>query len=279
MPVRVRNRPRELHRLDPSTTTVDLTGTEPVYKVSRNNTVSDYSWRDILHIRAPLSHDGVTGLSPVLLAREAIGVGLALETHAAGLFGNGARPSGVLEHPNKLTPEALASLRSSWNDAHTGKETGGTAILEEGMSWQALSFNSTDAQFLENRKYQVDEIGRAFGVPPVLLFELGRATWGNSEELRQNFLTFGLLPWVRRWEGAIARSLLAGSDTHFAEFNLDGFLRADFAKRAEGYSKLIASRVLNPNEARAMEGRPPYEGGEVFENPNTSTGAAASAEA
>lgn len=277
--IRARGRPRELHRLAPATVSVDLTGTEPTYKVSRSNTVTDYSWRDILHVRAPLSHDGVTGLNPVRLAREAIGVGLALEGHAAALFGNGARPSGVIQHPAKMSPEAHASLQSSWNEAHTGKSAGGTAILEEGASWNPLTFNSVDAQFLESRKYQVDEIARAFGVPPVLLFELGRATWGNSEELRQNFLTFGLLPWVRRWEGAIARSLLAGSTTHFAEFNLDGFLRADFAKRAEGYSKLISARVLNPNEARAMEGRPPYAGGEAFENPNVTTGAATGAEA
>jgi HK97 family phage portal protein len=110
-----------------------------------------------------------------------------------------------------------------------------------------------------------------------MLFELGRATWANSEQMRQDFLTFCLMSWIKRWEGEIRLKLFTPEerDTYFAEFLLDDLLRADFATRMEGYSKAIAARILNPNEARAAENRAPYAGGDKFENPNTTTPAGA----
>lgn len=265
--IRVGNKPKEIHRLPPDATTVDMTSGEPVYRVGSGDKMAVYRWQDVLHLRAPVTFDGVTGESPVTLARQAIGLAMALEEHGASLFGNAARPSGVISHPGSLGDEAYASLKSSWDSAHTGKKAGGTAILEEGATWQALTFNSVDAQFNESRTFAVNEISRAFGVSPHILFELGRATYANVETLGTEVVTFGLLPWLKRAEAAIERALL-DDDEHYVEFLLDGFLRADFTKRAEGYSKLITSRVLNPNEARAREGLPPYEGGNEFINPN-----------
>ncbi|MCC6736527.1 MAG: phage portal protein [Bauldia sp.] len=271
---RLDGKPVELIRLDPSTITVERATTgEPIYKL--NTTPPQFLARqNVLHLRAP-SLDGISGESPVMLAREAIGVALTLEAHAARLFGRGARPSGILSFPNKLGAETATRIRDSWQATHAGDGSGKTAVLEEGGQFQPLTFNSVDAQFLELRKFAVEEIARAFRVPPIFLMDYGRATWGNSEEMGRQFLTFTLLPWIKRWEGEIRLKLFATEerDTFFAEFLIDDLLRADLASRMDAYGKAIAARVLNPNEARAAENRPPYAGGDRFENPNTTTAA------
>jgi HK97 family phage portal protein len=141
------------------------------------------------------------------------------------------------------------------------------------MEFQPLTFNSVDSQYLELRRYCVDEIARAFGVPPHLLFEMGRATWGNSAELGSNFVTFALARWLKAWCGEIRLKLFDEDerDTFYAEFLVDDLLKADISARAAAYAQLIAARVLNPNEARARENLPAYVGGDVFANPNTTT--------
>jgi HK97 family phage portal protein len=270
--VRVNGKPAELIRLNPEAITIEadkVTG-EPLYRNGDTPIPRD----NILHIRAP-SLDGLRGESLIKLAREAIGLALIMERHAAMLFGNGARPSGVLKFPNKLGDETATRIKTAWQKAHGGGSNGGTAVLEEGGDWQGLALTSVDAQFLELRKFAIEEIARALRVPPHMLFELGRATWSNSEQMRQDFLTFCLMTWIKRWEGEIRLKLFTAEerDTYFAEFLLEDFLRADFATRMDGYSQAIAARILNPNEARAAENRPPYAGGEIFENPNTTTAA------
>lgn len=268
--IRVDGKPRELHRLLPTSVSIDTASGEPVYIHQTGTGTKRYSYADIVHLRAPLSHDGLKGEAPIKLAREAIGLSIVMERHAARLFGRGARPSGVLEHPLKLGPETATALKARWDEAHGGVDNGaGTVVLEEGMKFNPLTFSSVDAQFLEVWKHQVDEIARAFGVPPSMLFELGRATWGNTAEMGQAFVSYALLPWAKRWEAAISRALFTLDEraTHFAEFNFDGFQRANFAQRTAGYASMINARVLNPNEVRAMENLPPYAEGNAFINP------------
>lgn len=269
---RVDGRPREILRLDPGAVTVDTSALVPRYFLQEARGRRELAREDVIHIRA-LSLDGLVGKSPVALAAEAIGIALAQEGHAGRIFGNGGRPSGVLKAPGKLSPQAAERLRTRWADVHAGGASGGTAVLEEGMDFTPLTFTSVDLQFLELRTFQVIEIARAFRVPPHLLFELGRATWANSEEMGHVFLTYTLMPWLKQWEGALRRALFTREEraTHFAEFLVDDFARADLGSRASAYSSLIAARVLNPNEVRAMENRPPYAGGEAFLNPHTTT--------
>ena len=263
-------RPVELLRLDPESIEVGADGTtgEPTYKV-KGAPERFIPREDILHIRAP------GGVSPVTLAKEAIGLALVMEAHAARLFGNGARPSGLISFPGNLTPDAAAKAKAAWQAAHGGNKSGGTAVMDGAAVWHALALNSVDAQFLELRKFAIEEIARAFRVPPVFLMDYGRATWGNSEEMGRQFLTYTLLPWIKRWEGEIRLKLFVPDErrTYFAEFLVDDLLRGEVAARMEAYSKAIASRILNPNEVRAMENRAPYAGGEVFANPNTTAGA------
>ena len=267
--------PRELIRLDPASISVtqDPTTLEPVYRQSDAANQRIIPRSDLLHIRAP-SVDGVSGASPVQQCRDAIALTIAMQGHASRLFGRGGRPSGVLKFPNRLGAETIKRMKASWQSAHGGENSGGTAILEEGGEFQAIALKSTDAQFIELWTLAIIEIARVFRVPPSLIFELGRATWGNASEMGSAFLRFTISRWLRTWEGEISLKLIGreNADRFRVEFDTDDLLRADLAARADAYQKLIASRVLNPNEARELENRPPYEGGDKFENPNTTTG-------
>lgn len=248
---------------------IDAYTREPIYRITeRGGRVRTFDRTEIFHLRA------LDGIAPLSAAKEAIAVSLVMERHAAKLFGKGARPSGVLKLPKGLSAEATKRAAASWNRAHGGGDGGGTAFMEEGTDWIPLSFSSVDAQFLELRREQVIDISRPFRIPPPLLQDLGRATWSNTEELGRQFLSMALLPWLKQWEGAIRRSLLTPGerDTLFAEFMVDELVRADLAARMEAYAKAITNGVINPNEARAMENRPPYAGGDEFRLPmNTET--------
>lgn len=266
--------PRELIRLAPTAVTVELdrTTSEPLYRLSDGATNRVIDRRDILHIAAP-SIDGVKGASPVMECKEAIALAITMERHAARLFGHGGRPSGLLKFPQRLGAETAKRIKASWQAAHAGENSGGTAVLEEGGEFQALTLNSVDAQFQQLWQHSILEICRVFRVPPHMVFELGRATWGNAAEMGATFLRFTLDRWLKAWQGEVRLKLIAPEDrgTFYAEFLTDDLLRTDLAARATAYSTLIAARVLNPNEVRAMENRAPYAGGDQFINPNTST--------
>lgn len=272
---RADGQPRELIRLAPSAITVELDTltSEPRYRLSDGTSNRMLDRRDVLHIQAP-SIDGVKGASPVTECKEAIALAIVMERHAARLFGRGGRPSGLLKFPQRLGAETAKRIKQSWQAAHAGENSGGTAVLEEGGEFQALTLNSVDAQFQQLWQHSILEIARVFRVPPHLIFELGRATWGNAAEMGAAFLRFTLDRWLKTWQGEIRLKLIAPEDRSrfYAEFLVDDLLRSDLAARATAYSQLIAARVLNPNEVRAMENRAPYDGGNAFLNPNTTAG-------
>ena len=184
------------------------------------------------------------------------------------LFANGARPSGVVSFPAdaKVPPERVTNIGRTFAALHSGRKAGSTAVMTDGATWTQMTFTSVDAQFMEQRKHQIEEIARAYRVPPVLLMEYGRATWGNAESMGRTFVDYTLKPWLRKWEGEIRLKLL-GDGTHFAEFQLDDLTKADTVQRFESYSKAIAARILNPNEVRELENRAPYPEGAAYINP------------
>lgn len=276
---RVNGRVVELIRLDPATVTpkIDTLTGEPSFAVQPQGSAKRvYSFRDILHIPAITGHDGVTGIAPVHLAREAIALSITLEAHAAKLFGRGARPSGVLSFEKKLDPETAKRISESWHLAHSGEAAGKTAVLEEGGNFQPITFNSVDAQFAEMRRFQILEIARAFRVSPFFLMELDRATWSNSEQMRLDFMQFTLLPWLRVWEAAYRRVLLDPSErgSTSIEFVVDDLLRGDTATRATAYAQFRSAGVMTANEIRRLENLPALPGGDELSNPYTSTGTA-----
>ena len=255
---------RELVRYEPAHFVVDYSGDgrlEPTFRVNNVSVSAD----DVVHLRSPF------GRCPLSLAADAIGAAKTMEGHAGRLFRNGARPSGVLSFKERITPEALKRARESWQFAHGGEKTGGTALLEGGAEYQQLTMLSTDAQFLELRKFQILEIARAFRVPPSMIYDLDRATWSNSEQMGREFLVYSLEPWLRALEGALRRALFTLEERaeYRIRFDRDDLTRASLTERATAISSLIASRVLNPNEGRDWLDLPPRDGGEEYANPNT----------
>jgi len=241
--------------------TYDPITNEPTYRV--DNRVVPMS--EVLHLRSPF------GKSPLTLALQAIAVAHVLQNHAASLFSKGARPSGVLAFPKGMGEESVKKARAAWKETHEADgESGKTAILYDGAEFKPVTFASTDAQFLENRKFQILEIARHFRVPPSMIFDMDRATWGNTEQMGREFLTYCLEPWLRSLESAFQRALFFGEDRgrYVVRFDRDDMTRADFATRSSVVNTLIATKVINPNEGRAWFGYGPRPGGDKFENPN-----------
>lgn len=277
--------PTEIHRLPPWCVVViaDPFTMEPTFEVSVGGSVTGkYTCRDIVYIRPIVKIDNLatagfqTGLAPIKTGRQAIGLALAMERHAAQIMHNGGRPSGILKFPGKPTATALQLMKTAWKAMTSGRAAGGTAILTDGAEFQQIAFTSVDNQFLELRQFQILEIARLFGVPPAFLQEMGRATYNNFEASSREFVKLTLLPWCRTWEAALRRTLLTDANRKRGltfGYDLDGLLEGDLVARAGAYSTLISSKVINPNEARAKEGMAAYEGGEKFSNPSTTPGA------
>lgn len=223
--------------------------------------------QDEVFVVRGLSSDGVKGLSPIAVAREAIGLSLAAEEFGARLYSNGAVLSGVLEHPGKLGKTARDNLATSIRERRVGLQNAWSVmILEEGMKWQTMSMPAKDAEFLENRKFQVTEIARIFRVPPHMIGDLERATFANVEQQAIDFVVHTIRPWLVRWEQAISRDLIGGAE-FFAEFLVDGLLRGDVKSRYEAYATGVQNGFLNRNEVRKFENLNPAEGLDEFLRP------------
>lgn len=264
---RVGGKPIEIIHYDAGNISVqyDPSGTgEPIYRL--NGRLINAA--DVIHLRGSFSR------CPLTLARTAIGAAHVMETYAAKMFQNGARPGGVIEFPKNLGDDGLKKMKAAWKAAHEGADNAGkTAILWDGASFRSLTMNSTDAQFLELRRFQIEEIARAFNIPAPMIGDLTRATWSNSEQKAKEFLSYTLEPWLKALEAALRRALFNRDERKNWKvvFDRDDLTRADLAQRATAYSSLIASRVINPNEAREWEGMQPYADGHAFINPNINT--------
>lgn len=272
---RIDGRPRELIRYKPGSFTVDrdISTDEPVFRLATADSGAGVlPIGDVINVRA----FGGSQRCPLTLAREAIGVALAMERHASKLFERGARPSGVLKFKRRLDDATFGRLQKSWGNSYSGENAGRTAILEDDADFQALTFSSTDAQFLELRQFQIVEIARAFKIPVHMLQDMSRSTWSNITHQAKEFLVYSLQPHLKAWESALNRALLSADERaagYQIAFDVDDLTQADLGERATAYSSLIASRVIAPNTAREWEGLPPVPEGEAFINPNITPGA------
>lgn len=263
--------PYEMHRLDPHKVRLDhAPDGEPFYVVNTDSGDVAHNFRDILHIQ-PFG-----GTSPIALAREVIALTLAFEQHVATLFANGGRPSGIIKAEKALDVDAKRKIAGSWFNTHSGRNAGGTAILDEGMSYEQLSLTLADAQFADNRIEQIREIARAFRVPPTMLFELTRGTWSNTEEMARQILSVTLRPWLNRWAFAYARCLLTPDErlTHYIEAVTDDLLTTNHAARATAYGQYRSMGVMSANEVRGGLNLPKRPDGDDLANPYTTSGPA-----
>ena len=222
---------------------------------------------DVLHIPG-LGFDGLVGYSPIAMAKNAIGMAIACEEFGAKFFANGAAPSGVLEHPGTIKDPA--KVRDSWNSTFGGSANSGkVAVLEEGMKYTPISISPEQAQFLETRKFQINEIARIFRVPPHMVGDLEKSSFSNIEQQSLEFVKYTLEPWVVRWEQALSRALLSITEkpTYFFKFNLEGLLRGDYQSRMNGYAIARQNGWMSANDIRELENQdriPAEEGGDLY---------------
>ena len=209
---------------------------------------------NILHIPG-LGFDGLIGYSPIAMAKNAVGLALATEDYGAAFFANGANPGGVLEHPGVIKPEQADRLRESWQSQFGGANAHKVAVLEEGLKFHQMSIPPEQAQFLETRKFQINEIARIFRVPPHMVGDLEKSSFSNIEQQSLEFVKYTLDPWVVRWEQSLQQALILPSEkaTIFIKFNLDGLLRGDYQSRMQGYSTGIQNGFMSVNDVRSLE--------------------------
>ena len=222
---------------------------------------------EVLHIPG-LGFDGLVGYSPIAMAKNAIGMAIACEEYGAKFFANGAAPGGVLEHPGTIKDPQR--VRESWQSTFGGSHNANkVAVLEEGMKYTPISISPEQAQFLETRKFQINEIARIFRVPPHMVGDLEKSSFSNIEQQSLEFVKYTLDPWVSRWEQSMARSLLTPEEKkqYFVKFNVDGLLRGDYQSRMNGYAVGRQNGWMSANDIRELENldRIPEElGGDLY---------------
>ena len=222
---------------------------------------------DVLHVPG-LGFDGLVGYSPIAMAKNAIGLAIAAEEYGSKFYANGAAPSGVLEHPGTLKDPA--KVRDSWNAAFGGSSNSHkVAVLEEGLKYTPISISPNEAQFLETRKFQINEIARIFRVPPHMVGDLEKSSFSNIEQQSLEFVKYTLDPWVIRWEQALFKALLSEEEKkdYFFKLNVEGLLRGDYASRMNGYATARQNGWMSANDIRELEDldRIPSElGGDLY---------------
>ena len=254
-----------LYPLLPDRMTVDRTTEGQLYFEYRKDTgYVILRPEDILHIPG-LGFDGLVGYSPIAMAKNAIGMAIATEEYGGKFFANGASPGGVLEHPGVVKDPAR--IRESWNAVYQGSGNAHRiAVLEEGMKFQSIGIPPEQAQFLETRKFQTEEICRIFRVPPHLVANLDKATFSNIEHQSISFVVHTIRPWLVRLEQGMNKALLTPSEKgqYFVGFVVDGLLRGDYASRMQGYAIGIQNGFLSPNDVRTLENMNTIEHGDIY---------------
>ena len=211
---------------------------------------------EVLHIRGISDSGGLVGMSVIGAQREALGLTKAVEQHGGKTFAHGARPTGALEVPEELSDEAFQRLRESWTATQAGVGNAGkTPILEGGTKFSPMSMSNDDAQFLETRKYQREQIAALFRIPAHLINDLENATYSNIEQQDLGFVKHTLLPWLINIEQEMDCTLLTEAEmrNHYFRHNVSGLERGDFATRTAGLATMINAAIITPNEARAKE--------------------------
>lgn len=222
---------------------------------------------DVLHIPG-LGFDGLVGYSPIAMAKNAIGMSIAAEEYGAKFFSNNATPGGILEFPGVIKDHE--KVRESWRQGFGGSNNAqNIAILEQGMKFTPITISPEQAQFLETRKFQIDEIARLFRIPPHMIGDLEKSSFSNIEQQSLEFVKYTLSPWVSRWEHSMCRSLLKPEEKgeYFIKFNVDGLLRGDYKSRMDGYAVGRQNGWMSANDIRELENMdriPADQGGDDY---------------
>jgi HK97 family phage portal protein len=218
----------------------------------QNGSETYYRQDQIFHLRW-LSQDGVTGMLPITLSRDAIALAQALEAHGGSYFGNACRLSGLMESDNPITVETAERLREQFERIHRGADRAHrTAVLPQGVHWKDVQASNEASQFLETRAYQTVEICRAYRVDPSYVQDKTKVGYASQEQAAIDLVQQTLLPWFRRWESAITRDLVTQDDVYFAEFDTRGLLRGDLAAQGAWLQTMLTTGIYSVNECREV---------------------------
>lgn len=210
------------------------------------------SW-EVLHVPG-LGYNGLVGFSPIQVAKNAIGSALAAEDYSGHFFENAAMPSGVIEYDGVIKDPD--NFREKFSKQFSGAvHSGKTPVLEEGMKYKQISLSPQDAQFLEQRKFSIDEIARIFRVPPHMLADLEKSSYSNIEQQSLEFVKYTIAPWVARWEQQLKKALFDDEEKRrmFCSFNLEGLMRGDYKSRMDGYAIARQNGWMSANDIRELE--------------------------
>jgi HK97 family phage portal protein len=220
-----------------------------------------------------LSFDGLDTVSVIQYARDSMGLGLAAERFGSRFFRNDSRPGGLLRTEQKLRPEVGDRLKAQWEALHTGGNQHRVAVLEQGLEWQRVGMSPDEAQFLETREFQAEDVCRWFRVPPHMIGLTSKQTsWGSGiEQMSIGFVTYTLMPWLERWQQAISRDLILAPDTYFASFVIQGLMRGDLGSRYQAYATGRQWGWLSTNDIRRLEDMNPIDNGDIYLQPMNMT--------
>ena len=272
-----RGAPIALYPLPPDNVTLEVVNNEPIYVVQfpyqdKSEKVA-LSFRDVIHIKN-LTNNGYWGYDTISYARNSIGLGLATEQHGNRFFKNNARPSVVLETDGTIDKERADNLLASWNEMHAGSNNAyKTALLSGGMKAKIMSINNDNAQWLDSRKFQRQEVASWFNIPPHKLGDSSKTSFSSLEAENRSYADMTLMNWIVEIEQQLDNKLLTARQRQRDQYNFEfltaGLLRADLITRYQSYQIGISSEFLSPNEVRKLENMPSREGGDTYQNPNT----------
>ena len=258
-----RGEPVALTRLKPGTVSIaDYfdrdTGTVLFYDATLPDGSSGrFARRDVMHIPG-FSRDGIHGLNPVKFAREALGASIATSNHAANFWGKGGRPATVLQSKQKISSDDKGRARRDWQNLYSGPDGETVAVLDQEMTAQFLSHDMRQSQFIETREFQVVDLARIWGVPPHLIFDLGKATFSNIEQQSLEFVIYHMGPHYVRVSQALTK--LFGRPGHYFEHLTDALVKGDLKSRMEAYWLQRQMGMANANELRTKENQPDLDG-------------------
>jgi len=269
---RVRGSIVELLPFEPQNVKVIRKDNESSYEISLEGGQKQILTKaDIWHIRGP-SWNGWQGLDGVRLMREAVGLALALEEHGSRMFSNGATVGGVLSTDQSLNTDQVKALRESWEARQSGTANAyKTAVMWGGMKWEPMATANDAAQFLETRRFQVEETCRAFKVMPIMVGHSDKTTtYASAEQMFLAHLRNTMGPWLSRIEQSADCNLLTDGERkqgYHTKFMRNAYLASVATDRAAFYAQMYGIGALNPNEIRALEDMNPYDGGETYRVP------------
>lgn len=257
-----------LHIIAPTAVTPQIENNRLIYKISTPDSgLKTLPPERIFHLKG-LGFDGVQGYPVTRMAREAMGLGMAMEKFGGSFFGNGAHLGHIFTANFDMRDEQRQKFIDDMKNTHGGAHNAyKNTVLPKGMDVKPLSIPPEDAQFLESRQFQVTEIARWYRVPPHKIGDLSRSTNNNIEHQSIEFVTDTILPWVLRWEQEADTKLFTAQekqDGYFSKMIVNGLLRGDVKSRGEYYKTMVMMGAMSPNDVRELEDMNPIEGGDRY---------------